>query len=693
MNEKDYLNKATAKIVLSSEKSKVCSELSDHIELKKAGFKEIGYDDEAAEEKAIEEMGNADDIADTLGTIHNNFYNPIGDIIATVIWLLLLCAGYMVNRNYLFGDPGTISILLATCALSIGIFFFASAIIAKKKSFYKSFFLFAGGVGTGVYNYLILSEVNRITLGSKENLISYFKESNVNFEAVPPSNKILFAVIIILGVIMFLFCLSVLIYGAKKLHFANSRLDNKISKATVKICAVLCVISVIAAACLCAKFFTDKKAFRDDYLESLRILQDISENCTTNQEVLDYLDKNKIEYVMESDWVCDVPRIFAAFKIEFQYNSDEEVDPLNLQNDYLYKITVSVPVNMFDNQMNSLTLSEYKTDEKTLDEITSYLSYNYNGYEKQKFYSSFVPEHCTFEYYETDFSIGRFEYNFVTGSPNYLKNYTYDFSIENEEYFKFKKKAEKIKKIIQKDIDASHEKIARDTNTTLLKPRYTKDEWESSIDMFGTSFDRFKPKLKMKYEELYEYKISDKWKFTLHINGKGKRDAVRFYYEDFSFSSMDLNLTGSATIGFGEGNDLHSKIAYNGGYFDRNGRYYKNASLIRYYTKDGDSYSYYSEVNFQAENEEDFKQYYLVDGKGNIYDYDDCFIDEDGWLCFYNADYLQLTEENVYKDSSGKIYTKPFETNWDNKGNLLSAEKQKELIEALRSEYLLEQED
>ncbi len=156
---------------------------------------------------------------------------------------------------------------------------------------------------------------------------------------------------------------------------------------------------------------------------------------------------------------------------------------------------------------------------------------------------------------------------------------------------------------------------------------------------------------------------------------------------------MVLNLTGIATIGFGEGNDLHSKIAYNGGYFDRNGRYYKNASLIRYYTKDGDSYSYYSEVNFQAENEEDFKQYYLVDGKGNIYDYDDCFIDEDGWLCFYNADYLQLTEENVYKDSSGKIYTKPFETNWDNKGNLLSAEKQKELIEALRSEYLLEQED
>ena len=64
-----------------------------------------------------------------------------------------------------------------------------------------------------------------------------------------------------------------------------------------------------------------------------------------------------------------------------------------------------------------------------------------------------------------------------------------------------------IKKIIQKDIDASHEKIARDTNTTLLKPRYTKDEWESSIDMFGTSFDRFKPKLKMKYEELYDIKF------------------------------------------------------------------------------------------------------------------------------------------------------------------------------------------
>lgn len=687
MLKKDYLSKATAKIAVSSEKVKVFYELADHIEQRKAKLKEIGYDDETAEEKAIEAMGDADDIAESLAVLHNNFYNPAGDIVFTIIWLLLLYGGYYVNNNYLFGDPGAFSISLATCALSVAVFFLASAITAKKKTVYKPFFLLVGGIGTGVFNYLVLSDINRLTNGSSKNIISYFKESNINFEAVPPSNKLLYCAIGTLCIVMFLFFLFSLVYGIKRRSFSNSKFDNSFNKAVVAASAVLCVVSVIAMSCLSVKFFYDRKAFREDYIASIAILQDISANCKTNEEVLDYLEKNNIEYEMENKWVCDVPRIFATFQIEFRYSEDEEVDPFNLQNDYLYKILVSLPIDMFDNQMNSLTLSEYKTDEKTLDKITSYLPYEHNGKEKLKFYSSFVPDHCLFEYYETEFTYGQFEYNYTIGSPGYLKNYTYDIRMENEKYLQVKNKAEKIKNIIKNNIDKSPEEIARKTNTTLIKPSYSKEEWESSIDMTGTLFDRYKPLLKMKYEQLYEYKISDKWLFKLHINSNGERDAVSFYYDDSDLSTIRLALTGKAIVSFGESENLHSKIAFNGGYFDRNGRYYANALLIRYYTKDGDCFYYYSVVNNRAENEEDFKKYYIVDDKGNIYKYDYCFIDEDGWLCINENGNFEYQEENVYKDSSGKIYTKPFATNWDNKGKLISVERQKELIELLTTEF------
>ena len=48
-----------------------------------------------------------------------------------------------------------------------------------------------------------------------------------------------------------------------------------------------------------------------------------------------------------------------------------------------------------------------------------------------------------------------------------------------------------------------------------------------------------------------------------------------------------------------------------------------------------------------------------------------------------------MVEENVYKNSSGKIFTKPFATNWDNEGNLITPKKQKETTALLESESLL----
>lgn len=359
-----------------------------------------------------------------------------------------------------------------------------------------------------------------------------------------------------------------------------------------------------------------------------------------------------------------------------------------MEDEFNYKITVTLPTDKFDNSLDSLTLSEFKANEKTIDEITSYLPYEHTGREDLKFYSSFTPTYCTYSYLDNDFNVGQFEFRYSTGIK-YIKNYSYICNIEKEEFLDFKKKAKDIADTALENSDKSHEEIAKLTNTTLIYPSGTKEQWDKYINTLGSLFDPLKPVLKAKYEQLYEYKLSDDWKFSFNLDTDGKPESVEFYYKDISLSLMSFNLNDAPSIGIGETSNLHSKIAYNGGYFDKYARYYTSALLVRYYTEDGTSYSYYSLTNNNAQSEDDFKKYYLVDNKGNKYNYDDCFIDENGWLYINKTGNLKMVEENVYENSSGKIFTKPFATNWDNEGNLITPKKQKETTALLESESLL----
>ena len=98
MNINDYIKDATSKIFDAKEKRKVEAELTDHILKHKEFNEEIGYDAEKAEEMAVEKMGEGTDIAEQLGTLHIDFYTPVGDIICTVIWLLLLGGAYYLLK-------------------------------------------------------------------------------------------------------------------------------------------------------------------------------------------------------------------------------------------------------------------------------------------------------------------------------------------------------------------------------------------------------------------------------------------------------------------------------------------------------------------------------------------------------------------------------------------------------------------
>lgn len=690
MNEKEYLNKATEKIFVASEKEKVQNELYDHIEMRKDFYKDIGYDDEAAEEKASESMGDAEEISSVLGELHNIYYNPLKDIMFTILWLAVLGAGCYFSNKYLFGDPGVISILFAECALALGMYFICSFAVAKRKMIFKALFQFIGAAGTGAFIYLIFSEINTLTYGNSGYISKFLFSSYINFAYVPRSNTIFYSVVFCSGVIMALFCISNFIYCLKKQIRANSRMDNKINNLTVKVSVVLLAVFVVAAAGFFGKFFVDRQAYKEDFTCCVTILKDIASSCNSKEQVLAYLDDNNIDYNVESNGSCVVETIFANCEIEFPAPSnDDDGISLGLESTNRYNIDVSLPTDLFEREMDSITLTEFKTKSETIDELNSYIPYEHNGTEKLEFYSSYMPVLCSYSYNQNRLSEGQYSFQFAIGKSKTLFTYDYTFNIESAEYLDMKNKAKEIAEIIKENSDSSHENIAKITNTSLERPEVSQLDWNRYINTFGSYFNDIKPILKAKYEELYVYKISDDWYFTMHVNTKGNRDKIYFYCDDYSFSVITESIDGSPVISASLVSDVQDKIAFNGGYFDRYGRFYESELLVRYYSKDGNCYTYYSVVDFDAENEEDYKKYYLVDNEGNLYRYSDCFIDRDGWLCINKTGKYKLQEENVYKDSQGRVYTKPFSTNWDDKGNLISVEKQKEIFEQIEAESLL----
>lgn len=129
MNEQGFLQKATSKIYNFRKKQIIAGELHDHILLKKQRFEEAGYTEEQAEEKSVEAMDNAEDIADALGKLYKS-YNAAPDIIFLLITCAALAGSYFFAGTICFRrsgrafpaalrDPGRRCALLPVCGICV----------------------------------------------------------------------------------------------------------------------------------------------------------------------------------------------------------------------------------------------------------------------------------------------------------------------------------------------------------------------------------------------------------------------------------------------------------------------------------------------------------------------------------------------------------------------------------------------
>ena len=133
-----YLEKVESFINNKSAKKQILAELQYHIEDKTEYYADIGYSREEAEGKAIEEMGEPEQVAVSLNALHSaKWYKTPRKIIFAVLWVELLFVvcdfGYVMNysnTNYSLNHSIYRDVLSLAVFIVLSVFLFSAY---KKK--------------------------------------------------------------------------------------------------------------------------------------------------------------------------------------------------------------------------------------------------------------------------------------------------------------------------------------------------------------------------------------------------------------------------------------------------------------------------------------------------------------------------------------------------------------------------------
>lgn len=245
-----------------------------------------------------------------------------------------------------------------------------------------------------------------------------------------------------------------------------------------------------------------------------------------------------------------------------------------------------------------------------------------------------------------------------------------DFSIEGENIKAVKARQKEIAEIIKANPNASFEKIARLTDTRLIAPEHSFQEYKDAASMLGTMFDSFKNSIDKLYYTLYEFYTDQGFYFTL--------PAPPYNYVSFeSKTAIEFNdkihFDKKVSIVCHESSDKIIKKVFTDGYcYSKNGVPYSwiNIQLMPYFTSDGSRYMYYTSEG-EDKNGNYKKIPYLINEKGMSYEANICFIDSRGNLYIDKTGSLKSEDGYRFKDANGNIYTKALETSWTKDGKII----------------------
>ncbi|MCH5321006.1 MAG: hypothetical protein J1E36_04545 [Eubacterium sp.] len=737
MDKKDYLGKVTEKIFDVNAKNMVTTELEGHIDERIDFYKEIGYDDQDSEEKAAYAMGDTDTVAAQFGELHNDFYNPVFDIVFLVIWAGLLVGIYYLLQKYVFIDIGLSSLLLSASCLSFAFMFGYSALSLFRNRIVPIIFSLFGIGATGVFNYFVLKELDKKMHDSLSNLMNFIFKTEIPGSSNYPNEERVILVISLISAIAVITFLFSFIYNIKVKYLANKRFDNKIRHMLIGITSSFTLAPIVLCVLFSVKCYYDLNTIKNEYYAAYDYVIELSEKCDTKEEIIDFVEKSDYEFTEKTDakdnltgyiynynlvgieirferikskeemreeqqekfeelWdyteefvkkyygyseVMQSERyksIVNLYKDAFKESIDKNVEK-EYNNQAFCKISLIPRTYYFDNSYDRPSTSFLEVKEDRENKLYLYETRSLNDAEKYDYYKDIIPTKLEITYDLSDVENCFYDFSYTIGEGQYKHTEVFSAVKPNERNRAIYESIDKVIEIINSDKDMSSSKISKLTGAALDLPEMTREEFEKQFSALGSYFGSYKEILLDAYDMTTKY-VFDDWYFVL----LGIPYKEIYAYDKYGNLIRNEYLRDTPVMINYDGEDGQKKVRINGGYFDKKGYFYSQPDYAPYYTADGKRFYYYCKtIEDKTHTVGNTKEYYLTDRNNLFYNADVCFIDKNGYL-YFNSGNLKYDEEaKKFKLPNGNEYTKAFETSWDENGNPILQSDENETTNAI----------
>ena len=227
----DYLSVISKRIKDKNTQKQIYSELEGHIQDKIMYYKELGYSDDEAEKRAVEDMGEPDDAALPLRELHNGAGRNLLIIISLIFFAAVAVVPFFFHKfNYADSYYRAVYHLITVDFLSVAvvagyIFFLIKAFKMKSKLiplFAAAALLISNFTGMAIFRPAAYSAVKIATSG-----IGGYFDSIFGYGIFPENMKIplavgsyvIFAILLIWSVVQFVTVfMQERLYNTKKLN-------------------------------------------------------------------------------------------------------------------------------------------------------------------------------------------------------------------------------------------------------------------------------------------------------------------------------------------------------------------------------------------------------------------------------------------------------------------------------------------
>lgn len=714
MNKNDYIDKATEKIYDYSAKKAVKAELEEHIDEKTEYFNEIGYKGEEAEEKASLAMGDAEEVCEQFGAIHNDFHNPAADIIILACLFGLFGAIYYLLQRFAFGDGGMISLLFAASCLSFTAVYSAVCLALKRSRAISTVLSVILICGAGAFNWYVLSQADRHFGGQLNKLSAFmFKALIPSMGYYPNKKRIIVACCAVLSVAVISLAFAV-IYQIKVNRLCNSRADNKIKNFLTSLCNGIAFFSFVLFVLLSAKCVMDLKSIKSEYCRVYDFVIETIDKSNTQEDIINCIKKSDIAFeethdakgnligynyyhnLVYLDYSFEEPKSIEAVRAEQEEQLNNLLEEYKeMYSERTYQAAMKEYADLFDEILEANTNEAYYSQEycsvyfsanttlfnKSFDSVsTSFIEqkngkendvYSYESYigkngERYEYYKSIIPSSFSAKYTLGEIESCKIQFKFVTGEGIYKKSEVVDACRLDESTRQFYREIDEALEIISQNSLKSRDEIASLTGSRLEKPSVSQEDYEKGINTLGSYFDEYKDTMRTLYDFQNKF-CFDNWVFFL----TGAPFESIYVYDSYSNLLLNKSIDNTPVYSKYLSDDVNEKVSVNGGFFDKEGNFRFEPDSTAYYTPEGRKF-YLSYKTVKDENGRDEKEYYLSDRNGKYYPVERCYIDENGCLFYDLSGNIKYEEESEkYSSPNGTKYTKALQTSWDENGKMI----------------------